>query len=148
MKSWKLLKGADIIDSFIERTQVAHLFEQSEVDDDNGSDQDCNDDKCADDIDNDDFSINNDNGINDNADQSDHDDVDSNSNSLNESDYSELCTDTVNSDSSDKNSVYLDAESEKSNHCSSAENDSVEGRKFQFFLTLCVKSQMYPFITQ
>ena len=114
-KSWKLLKGADIIDSFIEQTQVAHSFEQSDVDDDNGSDHDCNDDKCADDIDNDDNSINNDNRITDNADQRDHDDVDSTSNSLNESDNSELCTDTVNSDSSAEDSVYLDAQSEKSN---------------------------------
>ena len=141
-KSWKLLKAADIIDSFIEQTQVAHLFEQSDVDDDNGSDHDCNDDKCADDIDNDVNSINNDNGITDNADQRDHDD-DSTSNSLNESDNSELCTDTVNSDSSAEDSIFLDAQSEKSNKSSSAENDSDEGRKLRFSSnTLCENSNV------
>ena len=119
-KSWKLLKGAYNIDSFIEQPQVAHLFEHSNVDYDNGSDHDCNEDMCADDFDNDDNSINNDNGINNNADQRDHDDVDSTSNSLNESDNSELCTDIVNSDSSADDSVYLDMQSEKSSQSSEA----------------------------
>ena len=142
-KSCKLLKGADIIDSFIEQTQVAHLIEQSDVDDDNVSDHDCNDDKSADDIDSDDNSINNDNGINDNAGQRDHDDVDPTSNSSNESDNSELCTDTVNSDSSAEDSVYLDAQIEKTNQSSSAKNDSDEGRKFKFsFNNLCENSNV------
>ena len=142
-KSCKLLKGADIINSFIEQIQVAHLFEQPDVDDDNGCDHDCNDENSADDIDNDDNSINIDNGINDNAGQRDHDDVDSTSNSSNESDNSELCTDTVNSDSFAEDSVYLDAQSEKTNQSSSAENNSDEGRKFKFsFNTLCENSNV------
>ena len=55
------LKGADIIDSFIQQAQATHFLEQPHVDDYNGSDHNCNGDKCADGNDNDNNSVNKDN---------------------------------------------------------------------------------------